>query len=1199
MLRSYIQAMIGRLRRRPPRRAPMRRGRLVENLETRLMLSQASLVNGTLSFRADANEQNQLELVIDGDELWLSDQGGSLITAGDGVTHGNDETTVIADLEAVTDVFVNLRNGNDTFDASALADMPAAAGMTINVLGGSGHDTIIAGSGNDTLRGQSGSDRLIGLGGHDLLVGNNGADTLAAGAGDDTLQAGPGADLLNGQAGDDLLRGAAGDDRLLGGTGRDVLIGGSGHDWLRGQGGRGDRLTGGSGDDVFDGGPGHDDWLLETANVDFFLTSGHLSGLGNDQLRAIERAELNGGDGNNRIDVQYFGGATWVRGHSGDDTIIGGAFSDTLEGGAGNDWLLGGGAGDRLLGGNGIDRLDGGAGNDVLYGEGSGGDSLTGGRGNDTLDGGAGLDVIVEVFEANQADDGLVLTRTGLSGRGLDQHVNIERARLSADQVDSLLDASEFDGAVTLLGGEGNDTLRGGTSDDQLEGRAGHDRIEGGFGNDTLLGADGDDHLLGFVGGDLLDGGEGHDLLEGESGSDLILAVEAINGDSQDTIVGGTAEDTVMLDAADMLQDGSPPGSLVVTFTPATSEGTKPPASVSLSDIEALIAYDDLGETSVTAYVEDPWRGGVFVHDPTAVPRTPDRGVVFPSADGRFWRRIFDPTLGHLVDWYGARGDGNGDDAPAIRRAIAAAGPGATIRFGANRIYQLGGSIRPLDGQAFEGNGATLKRQDELRTTLLAWPVIVDEVSVEVLVESVGEFLVGMEVSLLDDLQNREILGIDGNRMTLSRYKGDNLAATGPLVGPVPILVSSFHVIQGESDADNVRVQEFVIDGNRRENDLSNWRLHNSIRLYSDGATIRDNRIIDSQSEAIVVGGDGTLVTHNAIESAGGNGIHLSGGRGIRVLNNTIRHTNLAGEEVGHVGGNISFSLECPDALIQGNLLEDGRAAIGGFNNSGGEGVTIRDNVIRDQREYVLDAIATGGGANGRLIFSGNHCYNSGAIVLENSDGPIADSGPYSIHVKDNYFEGCRARIADARSVFLSGNEWVVDTGADEPIIQITDSVDIGVNDSLQGGGLGITVDGQATGRVWISGQFRDNRLGAISLLDSLAATSSIRIHDIDVAAGAGRVSEDYVGVRLVADAVLSSSFLEIDAGDAAVLLAASSGDGTGAIVTGNIIRNPAAIRGVRIAAGVENGVVFSNLLSDVVEELGDGPNTVAGNQVV
>ena len=151
------------------------------------MLSQASLIDGTLSFQADSNEQNHLRLTVNGNDLLLSDQGGSLITAGTNLVPGSDGTTVIAGLEAVTDVLVNLRNGNDSFDASALANVPAAAALRINVLGGSGNDTIITGPGDDTLRGQSGGDRLIGLAGNDLLVGNDGINTLVAGSGDDTV----------------------------------------------------------------------------------------------------------------------------------------------------------------------------------------------------------------------------------------------------------------------------------------------------------------------------------------------------------------------------------------------------------------------------------------------------------------------------------------------------------------------------------------------------------------------------------------------------------------------------------------------------------------------------------------------------------------------------------------------------------------------------------------------------------------------------------------------------------------------------------------------------------------------------------------------------------------------------------------------------------------------------------------------------
>jgi Ca2+-binding RTX toxin-like protein len=220
--------------------------------------------------------------------------------------------------------------------------------------------------------------------------------------------------ILIGNSGINVLSGGAGNDTLIGGAGNDVLIGGAGNDSLN-------------------GGDGNGDLLLETGNVDFLLTDTGLMSVtvtnqnivinGADNLSQIEKAQLTGGVGNNRIDASEFTGAA---------KLIGDAGADVLSGGSGNDYL------------------DGGAGNDTL----------TGGLGNDSLIGGADIDYLIESGNVN-----FVLTNTSLTGKGVDSLTTIERAYLKGGEGNNTLNAAAFTlGAVTLNGGEGNDTLVGGTN---------------------------------------------------------------------------------------------------------------------------------------------------------------------------------------------------------------------------------------------------------------------------------------------------------------------------------------------------------------------------------------------------------------------------------------------------------------------------------------------------------------------------------------------------------------------------------------------------------------------------------------------------------------------------------------------------------------------------------------------------------------
>jgi parallel beta-helix repeat protein len=461
-----------------------------------------------------------------------------------------------------------------------------------------------------------------------------------------------------------------------------------------------------------------------------------------------------------------------------------------------------------------------------------------------------------------------------------------------------------------------------------------------------------------------------------------------------------------------------------------------------------------------------------------------------------------DASDGLLVDWFGAIGDGANDDTLAIQQTIAAVGEGGTIRFAEGKTYLVSSHLRPLSRQVLTGYGATLKRIDEVWTVLTEPFENVDDQesyadclpcsSRVITVADASGFRKGMQVALFDgtsfDPRNHEIHFVDGNRIGLAV----NISRPFPAGS---VVITSFHILQPMPRTHDVKMIGLTIDGNARGNQtVARWELQNSIRSYSQRGVIRDMTIVDSQSEAIVIGGDDSIVEDSVISGAGGNGIHLSGGRRIQIRNNIISNTNLGGDRVGHVGGNIVFSRRASDALIIGNSLINGRAAIGGFNNSGGEGAMIIGNTIRDSRQYVLEGRATHGGSNGRLRFSNNECYDSGTFLLANSQGFQEHSGPFDIEVRDNRFVGCRLMIGEARDVIVEDNQWEDSSDRDDTMITIRDSRRVRIADHIQGGGHGISVTGDQTRDIILSGTVSNTQWEPVRVDDILSNEPSIRI---------------------------------------------------------------------------------------------------------
>lgn len=312
------------------------------------------------------------------------------------------------------------------------------------------------------------------------------------------------------------LTGNAADNTLDAGSfsGSVVLVGLAGDD----------RLVSAGGDDLIDGGTGIDT-IVAQADADFILNDTSLKGKGLDTLRSMERAELIGGDGDNRMDASAsrFGTVT-LRGGAGNDTLIGGLGADHLYGDSGEDTLDGtiGGV-DYLYGGDGNDSIVGA--NDYAYGEG----------GDDTL----------------RTAGSQVSNRLANGGAGND--------RLYGSNLYDKLEGG--DGNDILYGYAGNDRLYGENGNDVLYGHAGDDLLVGGWGNDIIYGHDGTDHMHGNQGNDTLYGGsgndylyghEGHDRLYGGSGSDLLMGADGndyLDGGRdgrEDRLYGGSGHDTAV-----------------------------------------------------------------------------------------------------------------------------------------------------------------------------------------------------------------------------------------------------------------------------------------------------------------------------------------------------------------------------------------------------------------------------------------------------------------------------------------------------------------------------------------------------------------------------------------------------------------------------------------------------------------------------
>jgi nitrous oxidase accessory protein NosD len=214
------------------------------------------------------------------------------------------------------------------------------------------------------------------------------------------------------------------------------------------------------------------------------------------------------------------------------------------------------------------------------------------------------------------------------------------------------------------------------------------------------------------------------------------------------------------------------------------------------------------------------------------------------------------------------------------------------------------------------------------------------------------------------------------------------------------------------------RLQDLTIDGNRTAMTNAHW--DKTIEIATYGNCMIDNVTINNGNECIILYGNDNVVQNCNISNCGGNGIHFSGGKRSRILNNTIINSNLTtSPAMGHEGGCISWSAECEDVTAIGNWLENGLAGFGFIGGEDNSRIKIIGNTVKNCN-YGVEAIFTTLKPVKNVIIQSNHFIDNGAVSFNNTD----NKAPALINgvIDGNVFENTTVTLRNVASFVVSNN---------------------------------------------------------------------------------------------------------------------------------------------------------------------------------
>jgi parallel beta-helix repeat protein len=318
---------------------------------------------------------------------------------------------------------------------------------------------------------------------------------------------------------------------------------------------------------------------------------------------------------------------------------------------------------------------------------------------------------------------------------------------------------------------------------------------------------------------------------------------------------------------------------------------------------------------------------------------------------------------------------------------------GGTVKINPG-TYEIIGPVRLSDNISLKGSGAStiLRKCDGFKTSFI---IDADWGMLKAVVKDAGGFKTGMGIQLFDNSHDQ---GWDVTTAVITDIKDntiyfDNRTVNDYLASLDGTVTNSFSVIEAV-DAENVRISDLVIDGNKATNDYINGCRGGGIYIHKSKNCVVENVIINNFNGDTFSWQITENITLRGCEASGGNGLGFHPGTGSdhSVVENCISHDNR--------GDGIFLCWRVQNGIFRNNTV------YGNSDNGISIGHKDSDNIFENNHVYenghhgVLFRNENEQNSGHRNLFRNNIIENNG--ITEESAGFYIGGETHDITITGN-----------------------------------------------------------------------------------------------------------------------------------------------------------------------------------------------------